>query len=92
MDNNNQNAQPVSQWPPMKVGQWIGTMLLMFIPFANIVLMFVWAFGSDVNPSKKSFFRAALLLEAIAIGLWIVIVVIIAATVGLGAAFSDFSF
>ena len=91
MENYNQNAQPAPQWPPMKVGQWIGTMLLMCIPLVNFILMFVWAFGSDVNPSKKSFFRASLLLAAIVIVLWIVIVAIIAATVGLGAV-TDFNF
>lgn len=79
------------QWPPMTMGQWMGTMLLMCIPFANFILMFVWAFGSDVNPSKKSYFQAALLLAAIMLGLWIVIVVIVAVTVGLGAALSNLS-
>ena len=91
MENYNQNTswqppyQPpqgpyAPQWPPMTVGQWIGTMLLMCIPVANFVLMFVWAFSSDVNPSKKSFFRALLLLAAIIIGLWLVIVLIALAT------------
>jgi len=35
----------------------------MMIPLANIVLMFVWAFGSRVNRSKKNFFRAILIME-----------------------------
>ena len=55
------------QWPHMKVGNWLVSMLLMLIPVANIVLVFVWAFGSDVNPSKKSFFQAYLILMLISI-------------------------
>lgn len=87
MDNNNQNAQPVSQWPPMKVGQWFGTMLLMCIPLVNFILMFVWAFGSNVNPSKKTFFRASLLLAVIVAGLGLVFGVI-AAVLGVPLSFN----
>lgn len=55
------------QWPPMTLGNWIVTYLLMLIPIANIVLMFVWAFGSNVNPSKKTYFQASLIMAAIGI-------------------------
>jgi hypothetical protein len=41
---------------PMTVLGWIGTMLLMIIPLVNLVLPFVWAFSSDTNKSKQSFF------------------------------------
>ena len=69
-----QQQPPVQpQWPHMTIGNWIGTSLLMLIPIANIVLIFVWAFGSNVNPSKKSYFRASLILMAIGIILSIVL-------------------
>ena len=51
----------------MTLGNWIVTMLLMLIPIVNIVLIFIWAFGSNVNPSKKSYFQAALIFLAISI-------------------------
>jgi len=57
----------------MKVGNWVVTWLLMLIPIANIVLVFMWAFGSDVNPSKKSFFQAYLILMVVGIVLGIVV-------------------
>ena len=41
---------------PMTIKDWIITNLLMLIPIANIVLVFVWAFGSNVNKSKKQKF------------------------------------
>ena len=57
--------------PVVTMKEWIITMLLLCIPIANIVLPFVWAFGSDVNPSKKNYFRAMLIFMAIGIFLWI---------------------
>ena len=87
MNDYNQNAQynanqhPIYQgqhteannWPHMTMGNWIVTLLLMLIPVANIVLMFVWAFSSNVNPSKKAFFKASLIMAAISIGLSILL-------------------
>ena len=51
----------------MTLGNWIVTMLLMAIPIVNIVLIFIWAFGSNVNPSKKTYFQATLIFLAIGI-------------------------
>ena len=59
----------------MTVGNWIVTMLLMLIPIANIVLVFLWAFGSEVNPSKKTYFQAQLIFAIIGIVLSIIIAV-----------------
>ena len=50
---------------PLKVGQYLGMFLLLCIPIANIILLFVWGFGSSVNLNKKNFARAALILAAI---------------------------
>ena len=53
------------QCPHMTLGNWVVTMLLLLIPIANIILMFVWAFGSGTNPSKKTYFQATLIFAAI---------------------------
>jgi len=60
-------------WPPMTLGNWIVTLLLMLIPIANIILIFMWAFGGNVNPSKKSYFQAMLIFYAVAILLGILL-------------------
>lgn len=80
------SPQPVRQqgpyqWPAMTLGNWIVTFLLMCIPIANIVLMFVWAFGSNVNPSKKTYFQAALIMMLVAIVLMILLGGVIASIV-----------
>lgn len=47
---------------PMTLKDWIITYLLLMIPIANIVFIFMWAFGSNVNKSKKTFFQAYLII------------------------------
>ena len=66
----------------MTLGNWIITMLLMCIPLVNVVLMFVWAFGSNVNKSKKTFFQAQLIFSAIGIVMIIIFANAIAAIFG----------
>ncbi|MDF2537247.1 MAG: hypothetical protein K0S76_268 [Herbinix sp.] len=62
---------------PMTVKDWLITMLLMMIPIANIVLIFVWAFGNNVNKSKKAYFQASLILAGIVIALYLVLILIV---------------
>ncbi|WZY01781.1 hypothetical protein NSQ26_00775 [Bacillus sp. FSL W7-1360] len=61
--------------PVMTVKDWIITSLLMMIPIANIILLFVWAFGDNVNPNKANLFKATLLLYAIMIGIGIILTI-----------------
>ena len=60
---------------PMTVGDWAGSILLLLIPIANIVLLFVWAFGGNAPMSKRNWARAHLLILAVVFGLYIVIIV-----------------
>lgn len=61
-----------SRSEPLRVGQYIGMLLLMCIPILNIILLFVWGFGSSVNLNKKNFARASLILSAVMLIFWIV--------------------
>ena len=68
---------------PMQLKDWLITFLLMLIPIANIVLMFIWAFGSNVNKSKKTYFQATLIMAGVLFLLWIVFgSIIFAAIIG----------
>ena len=49
---------------------WIITLLIMCVPIVNLVMPFVWAFGSGTNPSKANFFKAQIVLAVIGIILW----------------------
>jgi hypothetical protein len=66
---------------PYSVGGWLLTMLIMCVPLVNIVMIFVWAFGSKTNKSKKNYFIAALIMAAIGIILSIVFAATISATI-----------
>lgn len=70
---------------PMSVGEWMITMLIMLIPCVNIVMMFVWAFGSG-NKSRANYFKATLIWAAIGIGLSILLSI---ACVVLGISFAE---
>lgn len=62
----NQNYQP------MTIMEWIITFIITYIPIVGIVMLFVWAFGGDTHPSKKTWAQAMLILFAIAIVLGII--------------------
>jgi len=72
-NNNNNQVQSLNlNNQPMILKDWLITYLLLLIPIVNIVLMFVWAFGSDVNQSKKTFCQAQLIILAVVFVLYIV--------------------
>ncbi|CAI8349101.1 MAG: Uncharacterised protein [Polaribacter sp. SA4-10] len=49
----------------MSVGDWIITMIVTAIPLVGFIMLFVWAFSSDTNLSKKNWAKAALIFYAI---------------------------
>ena len=38
------------------MGEWVVTILLCGIPLVNLIMLFVWAFGSNTKISKKNFY------------------------------------
>ncbi len=58
-------SQPTNQYEPMTLGQWMITMLIMCIPVVGLIMLFVWAFSGNVNPSKKTYAQAALIWSVI---------------------------
>lgn len=51
---------------PLSVGEYILMMFLMSLPLIGFILTLVWSFGSDVNPNKKNYARAILIIAIIA--------------------------
>ena len=80
-------APPREDTSVMGVKDWLKCLLLLLIPCANIILPFVWAFGSSGNLNKKNFFRAALIMYAIIIGIYFLIFIF---SIAIGASFSSF--
>ena len=74
---NGQNQIGHQQAPVVSVKEWLLTNLIMMIPLVNIVMMLVWAFGSNTNPNKANYFKAALILFAILMAIYLVLAVVI---------------
>lgn len=67
---------------PVSVGEWMISYLVMLIPCVNIVMIFVWAFGSGTKKSKSNMFKASLIWAAISIVVAIVFMIAITSVVG----------
>jgi len=66
---------PISAYRPMTVGDWILTELILMIPVAGLVMLFVWGFSDATHPSKKTLCRSLLILLAFGLGILIVFIV-----------------
>ena len=77
----NNNSKTVS------VGDWIITFIIMAIPFVNIIMLLVWAFGNNTPKSKANWAKAGLIFYLIAIILAIIFYGSIIALIASAAAF-----
>jgi hypothetical protein len=69
---------------PVSVGEWMLTTLVMLIPLVNIIMMFVWAFGSRTNKSKSNYFKSVIIWSFIGIGVVLVIAIALVITLLMG--------
>ena len=75
---------PISQEtpePPMKVSDWVLTLLVLAIPCVNIIMLFIWGFGTTENRSKANFCKAALIWTAVVAALGFILYMVIVAGV-----------
>ena len=71
------------QAPVMTIGDWIVTSIVLAIPLVNLIMAFVWGFGSNTNPNKANYCKAWLIFIAIVVARYILLVVF---AIGAGAA------
>ncbi len=65
-----------SEAKELSVKDWILTMIILAIPIVNIIMLFVWGFGEGTNPNKRNYARAALIIAAIAIVLYLIFAIV----------------
>lgn len=76
-------GQPQGQMAPVVgVGSWLGTMFVTVLPIVGIVMLFVWAFGSNSNPNRSNWAKAALVLTLISVVVWVAFLVVAIAVLG----------
>lgn len=68
---------PQRQFKSLTVGDWLITFLIQAIPVVGFIMLFVWAFGGDTHPSKKTWAQATLIFMAIVVVLTIVVFILI---------------
>ena len=80
MENENTNApiqgssapvESVQKTPVISINDWLVTILITIIPIVNIIMLFVWAFSKNENPSKANWAKANLIWAAISVVLMI---------------------
>ena len=72
---------------PVSFGDWMITMLLMYIPCVNLIMLFVWGFGTGTKKSKSNYCKAMLVWTLIGTVLAVFIFIVFVMSVG---AFSDY--
>lgn len=72
-------AQPIERGHVLtgvvSIGEWLVTMLIAAIPLVNVVMLFVWAFGSNTKVSKANWAKATLIFLVIAFVFYFVVIV-----------------
>ena len=66
---------------PMTLGDWMLTLLLLYLPIVNIVMLIIWSVDSKTSTTKKHFAWATLIFTGIGIVLAIIFSSIIVAIV-----------
>ncbi len=66
-----------TQYKPVALGEWMITMLICAIPIVNIIMLFIWGFGSNTQPSKANWAKATLIWFAIIIAFYVLVFIAI---------------
>ena len=65
---------------PVTLGEWIILFLISMVPCVNIIMLFVWAFGSNTKTSKKNYCRASLIITAVILVIYFIVIAIAGAS------------
>ena len=61
---------------PLSMGEWILTILALFIPCAGVIIYLVWAFGKKGNINRRNYCRAYLSIYAVIMAIYLVAVLV----------------
>ena len=74
-----QQNSPLDLEEPMKMSEWLVSLLITLVPCVGLIMIFVWAFGSTEKKSKSNFFKAYLVFGVIRIAILLIYVFFYAA-------------
>ena len=86
------DADPMQSSPYAVLSTWgfVGSLLLMAIPFAGFIITIVWAAGGTANLNRRNLARAYLLLMGIVVLIYIVVLVALLTTGNAMDLFSEY--
>ena len=78
------NSDYSQSLPHSVLSTWgfVGSLLLLSIPFVGFILMIVWASGGVYNLNRRNLARGYLVLMGIGVGIYLILVAIIVAVGG----------
>jgi amino acid transporter len=76
------DADPMQSSPYAVLSSWgfVGSMLLMAIPFAGFIITIVWAAGGTANLNRRNLARGYLLLMGIVLAIYVLLVIALVAS------------
>lgn len=78
--NNNANFENHSMdTSPLSMGDWVLTILALFIPCAGVIIYLVWAFGKKGNINRRNYCRAYLAIYAVIMVIYLIIALVFGA-------------
>ena len=78
----NSDFSQSSPYTVLSTWGFVGSLLLMSIPFVGFILMIVWASGGVYNLNRRNLARGYLVLMGIGIGIYLILVAILVALGG----------
>lgn len=78
----NSDYSQSSPYSVLSTWGFVGSLLLMSIPFVGFILMIVWASGGVYNLNRRNLARGYLVLMGIGVGIYLILVAIIVAVGG----------
>ena len=78
--NNGYNQEPMMDYSPMEVKDWVITLLISFIPCANFIMLIVWAVSKTGNINRKNYAKAQLIMMVIGIAFSLIMTILFGAS------------
>jgi hypothetical protein len=81
MQQDNFQVDQHSMHTEIKPIKWTLYMFVTSIPFVGLIMLFVWAFGSDNNVTRRNWAKGALIFGAILLAFYLLIFLIFGAAI-----------
>lgn len=60
-------------YPVVSMGEWLLTIFVSCIPMVGLIMLIIFAFSSNINPSKKNYARMMLIVQVVFVGIYILL-------------------